>query len=99
MLMEENKQNQENFEIESNQIQDSLANNPQENEESMENIFEQYISDDIRRGKVVEGVIVDATDGGWLVDVGFKVEGFLPRNEWTQGILVEEKETPQKETL
>ncbi|MBO8153544.1 S1 RNA-binding domain-containing protein [Thermovirga sp.] len=96
MLMEENKQNQENFEIESNQIQDSLANNPQENEESMENIFEQYISDDIRRGKVVEGVIVDATDGGWLVDVGFKVEGFLPRNEWTQGILVEEKETPQK---
>lgn len=96
MLMDENKQNKENFEMSNNKPQDTQAPKPQENEETMENIFEQYIADDIRRGKVVEGVIVDATDGGWLVDVGFKVEGFLPKNEWSQGILVEEKETPQK---
>jgi small subunit ribosomal protein S1 len=38
---------------------------------------------------VVEGVIVDSRDDGWLVDVGFKCEGFLPKKEWTHPVLVE----------
>jgi small subunit ribosomal protein S1 len=64
-------------------------------EETMESIIEQMGGfDDIHRGKVVEGVIVDSRDDGWLVDVGFKCEGFLPKKEWTHPILVESVQEP-----
>ncbi|MDR1483145.1 MAG: S1 RNA-binding domain-containing protein [Synergistaceae bacterium] len=56
----------------------------------MESIMEQMGGfEDIHRGKVVEGVVVDAREDGWLVDVGYKCEGFLPRKEWTHPVLVE----------
>jgi small subunit ribosomal protein S1 len=64
-------------------------------EETMESIMEQMGGfEDIHRGKVVEGVIVDSRDDGWLVDVGFKCEGFLPQKEWTHPVLVESAEEP-----
>jgi small subunit ribosomal protein S1 len=59
-------------------------------EETMESIMEQMGGfEDIHRGKVVEGVVVDAREDGWLVDVGYKCEGFLPQKEWTHPVLVE----------
>ncbi len=59
-------------------------------EETMESIMEAMGGfEDIHRGKVVEGTIIDVTDDGWLVDVGFKCEGFLPQKEWTHRVLVE----------
>jgi small subunit ribosomal protein S1 len=64
-------------------------------EETMESIMEQIGGfEDIHRGKVVEGVIVDSKDDGWLVDVGFKCEGFLPKKEWTHPVLVESAQEP-----
>ncbi|MDR2780692.1 MAG: S1 RNA-binding domain-containing protein, partial [Synergistaceae bacterium] len=64
-------------------------------EETMESIIEQMGGfEDIHRGKVVEGVIVDSRDDGWLVDVGFKCEGFLPQKEWTHPVLVESAQEP-----
>ncbi|MDR3332868.1 MAG: S1 RNA-binding domain-containing protein [Synergistaceae bacterium] len=61
----------------------------------MESIMEQMGGfEDIHRGKVVEGAVVDARDDGWLVDVGYKCEGFLPQKEWTHRVLVESVKEP-----
>lgn len=66
-----------------------------EETETMESIMEQMGGfEDIHRGKVVEGVVVDARDDGWLVDVGYKCEGFLPQKEWTHRALVESVQEP-----
>jgi small subunit ribosomal protein S1 len=65
------------------------------NEETMESMMEQMGGfEDIHRNKVVEGVVVDARDDGWLVDVGYKCEGFLPQKEWTHRVLVESVKVP-----
>ena len=62
----------------------------QEKEETMEEMMQQYdVMGDFHRGKVVEGTIVDTQEDGWLVDVGYKCEGFLPRKEWTHRVLVQ----------
>jgi small subunit ribosomal protein S1 len=64
-------------------------------EETMESIMEQMGGfEDLHRGKVVEGTVVDARDDGWLVDVGYKCEGFLPQKEWTHRVLVESTPEP-----
>ncbi len=64
------------------------------NNESMENFLEKYSVGAFHRGKTVEGTVVTSNDEGWLVDVGFKCEGFLPRNEWSHRSLVEAREVP-----
>ncbi|MDR1915607.1 MAG: S1 RNA-binding domain-containing protein [Synergistaceae bacterium] len=64
-------------------------------EETMESFMEQMGGfEDIHRGKVVEGVVVDSRDDGWLVDVGYKCEGFLQQKEWTHRVLVESAPEP-----
>lgn len=63
--------------------------------ETMEDILEKYEVEEMRRGKVVDGTVVEAAEDGWLVDVGYKCEGFLPRREWSHRVLVEKKETPE----
>ena len=70
---------------------------PQENpaaEETMESFMEQIGDIEIHRGSVVEGEIVNSKDEGWLVDVGFKCEGFLPQKEWSHPVLVESAQEP-----
>lgn len=67
-----------------------------EPEVTMEEMMQQYdVMGDFHRGKVVEGTVVDVSEDGWLVDVGYKCEGFLPRREWTHKILVEDVEEPE----
>lgn len=67
-----------------------------EKEETMEEMMQQFdVMGDFHRGKIVEGIIVDAREDGWLVDVGYKCEGFLPRKEWTHRVLVEETPEPE----
>lgn len=66
------------------------------NKESMESMYDGYLSEEIHKGKVVEGEIVGSTDTGWLVNVNYKCEGFLPRSEWTHRVLVDEASEPQK---
>lgn len=60
-------------------------------------LLEKYgeASEEISRGKVIEGTVVGKTEGGWLVDVGYKCEGFLPEREWTHHILVDDKPAPE----
>src|SRR6056297_4195921 len=65
-----------------------------ESMESMESMLSQYEVEEIHKGKVIKGTVVDQNQDGWLVDVGYKCEGFLPTHEWTHRILVEETETP-----
>lgn len=59
----------------------AVENETPEKEETMEEMMQQYpeAMSDIHRGSVVEGTVVDAREDGWLVDVGYKCEGFLPR--------------------
>lgn len=65
-------------------------------EVTMEEMMQQYdVMGDFHRGKVVEGTIVDVGEDGWLVDVGYKCEGFLPRREWTHKVLVEDVAEPE----
>lgn len=67
-----------------------------ETEVTMEEMMQQYdVMGDFHRGKVVEGTIVDVSEDGWLVDVGYKCEGFLPRREWTHKVLVEDVAEPE----
>lgn len=67
-----------------------------EKEETMEEIMQQFdVMSDFHRGKVVEGTIVDTREDGWLVDVGYKCEGVLPRKEWTHRVLVEDTPEPE----
>jgi len=66
-----------------------------EPQETMESILEQYGEvEELHRGKVVTGTVVNAVDGGWLVDVGYKCEGFLPAKEWSHRVLVEDADEP-----
>lgn len=56
-----------------------------------------YDGEEVSRGKVIEGEILDKVDGGWLVDVGgYKCEGFLPEREWSHHVLVDDKPAPEK---
>ncbi len=65
------------------------------NKESMESMYDGYLSEEIHKGKVVEGEIVGSTETGWLVNVNYKCEGFLPRSEWTHRVLVDQGEEAQ----
>jgi small subunit ribosomal protein S1 len=60
-------------------------------------LLEKYgeAGEEIARGKVIEGTVVGKAEGGWLVDVGYKCEGFLPEREWTHHILVDDKPAPE----
>jgi small subunit ribosomal protein S1 len=73
----------------------SRDDEPEEGEETMESMMENFDVEDVHRGKVVEGVIVEAREDGWLVDVGYKCEGYLPKREWTHRVLVESTEEPK----
>ncbi len=79
---------------------EEMANNHAEmneiNKESMESMYDGYLSEEIHKGKVVEGEIVGSTETGWLVNVNYKCEGFLPRSEWSHRVLVDEASEPQK---
>ncbi len=99
MMTEEQKNESTNEEQQVDQPETAevkeTAAEEEETMETMEDILEQYEVGEMRRGKVVDGTIVEASEEGWLVDVGYKCEGFLPRREWSHRVLVEQKETPE----
>ncbi|RRD64833.1 S1 RNA-binding domain-containing protein [Fretibacterium sp. OH1220_COT-178] len=65
-------------------------------QETMESMMEQYDISGLRKGDVRTGTVIAETENGWLVDVGYKCEGYLPGKEWTHRILVGDAEKPQK---
>ncbi len=62
----------------------------------MEQMMEAYEAQEVHRGKKLEGTVVGSSEDGWLIDVGYKCEGFLPRREWTHRVLVEDVDEPRK---
>ena len=67
-------------------------------EVTMEQLMQQYDADSadkFQRGKIVEGKILEETEEGWLVDVNYKCEGFLPRREWTTQTLSDDTPLPK----
>ncbi len=88
MVEEERREGQEHIESE------MAGSSAQESQETMEDLITQHGPENIHRGKVVEGVIIDKSGDGWLVDIGFKCEGFLPKREWTHSILVDDNAEP-----
>ena len=50
-------------------------------EETMEEIMQQYdVVGNFHKNSVVEGKVISAREDGWLVDVGYKSEVFLPNS-------------------
>ena len=64
-------------------------------EESMESLLQQDAAANIKKGSEVKGKVVSKTENGWLVDIGYKCEGFLPSKEWTHRILLGDAAEPQ----
>ena len=73
------------------------ATQPEEHEpETMQEALDQYgDSMHLKRGEIKVGKIISKTDGGFLIDVGFKCEGFLPIKEYTNHSLIEASEEPK----
>ena len=78
-----------------NSEEEMLGGETADNLESMESMLQDYEVEEIHKGKVVKGTIVESNEDGWLVDVGYKCEGSLPAHEWSHRVLVEESKKPQ----
>jgi small subunit ribosomal protein S1 len=63
-------------------------------QETMEDMMDQIALSDLRKGEVRSGTVIGETENGWLVDVSYKCEGYLPAKEWTHHILVGDAEKP-----
>jgi len=50
---------------------------------SMEKLLEQDNSAQYGRGTIVTGKVVEKRDGGVMVDIGFKAEGYVPKDEFS----------------
>lgn len=64
-------------------------------QETMEDMMDQIALSDLRKGEIRSGTIIGETDNGWLVDVSYKCEGYLPAKEWTHHILVGDVKKPR----
>ncbi|MBN1334292.1 MAG: S1 RNA-binding domain-containing protein, partial [Synergistales bacterium] len=92
-MKQDNELSQEQQEI---NVEASETDNSEdlETQETMETMLQNYEVEKIHKGKVITGTIVESTEDGWLVDVGYKCEGYLPAHEWSHRILVEDVEKP-----
>ncbi|MCR5347648.1 MAG: S1 RNA-binding domain-containing protein [Fretibacterium sp.] len=68
----------------------------QEGEQTMQDMLQYMDAGRLRKGDIRTGTVIDETENGWLVDVGFKCEGILPEKEWTHHVLVEDVEKPKQ---
>ena len=50
---------------------------------SMDELLEQDNSAQYGRGTIVTGKVVEKRDGGVIVDIGFKAEGYVPKDEFS----------------
>jgi small subunit ribosomal protein S1 len=64
-------------------------------QETMESMMEQIALSDLHKGEIRTGTVIGETENGWLVDVSYKCEGYLPAKEWTHRILVGDAEKPK----
>lgn len=59
--------------------------------ETMQEILDCY-SLRLFKGQILQGTVTDKNEAGFLVDVGFKCEGFLPMREYTNRALIEDRD-------
>lgn len=65
--------------------------------ETMQEALDQYGDNvHLKRGETRTGTVISKTESGFLVDVGFKCEGFLPMREYTNHSLIEDEGTEPK---
>lgn len=66
-------------------------------EQNMETLLKEYDNaiSNLHKGSITTGTVVSESESGWLVDVGFKCEGFLPVKEWTHHSIIEDSEKPK----
>ena len=64
-------------------------------QETMEDMMDHIALSDLRKGEIRSGTIIGETENGWLVDVSYKCEGYLPAKEWTHHSLVGDAEKPR----
>ena len=65
--------------------------------ETMQEALDKYGDNvHLRRGETRTGTVISRNEGGFLVDVGFKCEGFLPMREYTNHSLIEEEGSEPK---
>ncbi|MDR2175170.1 MAG: S1 RNA-binding domain-containing protein [Synergistaceae bacterium] len=62
----------------------------------MESMMDQFALFDLHKGEIRRGTVIEEMENGWLVDVNYKCEGYLPSKEWTHRILVGDAEKPKK---
>jgi len=67
---------------------------PLTQQETMEDMMDQIALSDLRKGEIRSGTVIGETETGWLVDVSYKCEGYLPIKEWTHHILVGDAAKP-----
>ena len=65
-------------EMQSDFLELDLTNLP-----SMDELLGETVQDDFKEGTIIEGTIIDKRDAGALVDIGYKAEGFLPNEEFS----------------
>jgi small subunit ribosomal protein S1 len=65
-------------------------------QETMESMMDQFALFDLHKGEIRRGTVIEEMENGWLVDVNYKCEGYLPSKEWTHRILVGDAEKPKK---
>ena len=65
--------------------------------ETMQEALDQYGDNvHLKRGETRTGTVISKNENGFLVDVGFKCEGFLPMKEYTNHSLIEDEGTEPK---
>ena len=66
-------------------------------EQDMGTLLKEYDNaiSNLHKGSITTGTVVSESESGWLVDVGFKCEGFLPVKEWTHHSIIEDSEKPK----
>lgn len=72
-------------------VQESVAKNAEPAELSFEEVFEKTLVR-IRNGQIIKGSVVQIVDGEVCVNIGYKSDGFIPRNEFSSDAEVDPAE-------
>ncbi len=72
-------------------VQESVAENAEPAELSFEEVFEKTLVR-IRNGQIIKGSVVQIVDGEVCVNIGYKSDGFIPRNEFSSDAEVDPAE-------
>ncbi|MEA1940268.1 MAG: S1 RNA-binding domain-containing protein [Candidatus Caldatribacteriota bacterium] len=81
--VEENKQIKETEKVEQNEEAEETEQVEKNKQTEMHEMINESLEKfkKVKRGDVIKGIIVKENESGYLVDIKYKMEGFLPKNE------------------